>query len=649
MKCYRKTKKIFVGGLSSDTGKTALRNYFEQFGPIYDISIPINYYSKQSKGFAFIQFEHQNSVEKVLTHHKSHCVDGKFIECKCAIYRDEMKVEQIIPKEADTFSSESEKEEEYTTNKVFNQETLDAKRIEKRTKKDYFDEESEYVPKREFKEAQPISKNFEGKNSDSKNWQHDLYASTQDQSNAKYSDYYYSDQVHSSDPKEYYSKYTQKELNRHSFGKDHKKYIEEEEEEFEMYVAKNKLQNQSGHTNRDKLGTKTREHKPTSSQKPVSQQQPINNSQNYSDSRQMKKNDQYTRVLPEKNSEDKNPTKKSKILRTENGSNDSNKIISHLKETQATTEIPNIFSRDINEKRYPAPNLIQAAASSKDAYEEEDENESFDNVSEELDYQEYLLNQVYNSEEFRNKTSEQNGHRIHDYFNSHQVNAYHADNRPSFTKEANYSGNQFDPYMAQAYQPANYDQPYDSNISQYYEEQQPYDQNSNSYYEEQHAYGSQYKQFRNVHHPIQDQYDAQRAHFGQQYAYEDPQTHQDWYNLDSHQTQFEEIDLREPQGYGQTFSNDPKHNIKNVSHGSLKKYPPKSNLNTKTENFYLDPQQDNHSGTSSDKDGMNHHYSQGFQRNNPHQYAGDFDSSFKQGQQQFSNSTLSTYDFESSH
>jgi len=72
----------------------------------------------------------------------------------------------------------------------------------------------------------------------------------------------------------------------------------------------------------------------------------------------MKKNDNYTRVLPEKNSEDKNPTKKSKILRTENGSNDSNKIISHLKETQATTEIPNKFSRDINEKRYPAPNLI---------------------------------------------------------------------------------------------------------------------------------------------------------------------------------------------------------------------------------------------------------------------------------------------------
>lgn len=140
MKCYRKTKKIFVGGLSIDTGKTALRNYFEQFGPIYDISIPINFYSKQSKGFAFIQFEHQNSVEKVLTHHKSHCVDGKFIECKCAIYRDEMKVEQIIPKEADTFSSESEKEEEYTTNKVFNQETLDAKRVEKRTKKEYFDE-----------------------------------------------------------------------------------------------------------------------------------------------------------------------------------------------------------------------------------------------------------------------------------------------------------------------------------------------------------------------------------------------------------------------------------------------------------------------------------------------------------------------------
>lgn len=89
--------------------------------------------------------------------------------------------------------------------------------------------------------------------------------------------------------------------------------------------------------------------------------------------------------------------------------------------------------------------------------------------------------------------------------------------------------------------------------------------------------------------------------------------------------------------------------MKNYAHGSLKKYPPKSNLNTKTENFYLDPEQDTHSGSSSDKDGLNHHYSSGFQVNHPHQYAGDFESSFKQGQQQFSNSTLSTYDFESGH
>jgi RNA recognition motif-containing protein len=46
MKCYRKTKKIFVGGLSLETTKSSLGKYFEQFGPIQDISIPINYYSK---------------------------------------------------------------------------------------------------------------------------------------------------------------------------------------------------------------------------------------------------------------------------------------------------------------------------------------------------------------------------------------------------------------------------------------------------------------------------------------------------------------------------------------------------------------------------------------------------------------------------
>ena len=32
MRCYRKTKKIFVGGLSPDTTKSSLGRYFEQFG-----------------------------------------------------------------------------------------------------------------------------------------------------------------------------------------------------------------------------------------------------------------------------------------------------------------------------------------------------------------------------------------------------------------------------------------------------------------------------------------------------------------------------------------------------------------------------------------------------------------------------------------
>ena len=85
MKCYRQTKKIFVSGLATDTGKASLYNYFEQFGQISDVCIPFNHYTKENKGFAFIQFHNQKAVESALTHNKSHYVDGKFVECKCAI------------------------------------------------------------------------------------------------------------------------------------------------------------------------------------------------------------------------------------------------------------------------------------------------------------------------------------------------------------------------------------------------------------------------------------------------------------------------------------------------------------------------------------------------------------------------------------
>ncbi|KAH8785072.1 hypothetical protein F5883DRAFT_82693 [Diaporthe sp. PMI_573] len=82
-------RKMFIGGLNWETTDESLRDYFSQFGEVTECTVMRDGASGRSRGFGFLTFKDPKTVNVVMV--KEHYLDGKIIDPKRAIPRDEQE------------------------------------------------------------------------------------------------------------------------------------------------------------------------------------------------------------------------------------------------------------------------------------------------------------------------------------------------------------------------------------------------------------------------------------------------------------------------------------------------------------------------------------------------------------------------------
>ena len=80
-----RTKKMFVGGLPPDITEEAFSGFFSQFGSLEDTVVMYDRDTGRPRGFGFITFASEDSVERVLENYESNYISGKWVECKKAL------------------------------------------------------------------------------------------------------------------------------------------------------------------------------------------------------------------------------------------------------------------------------------------------------------------------------------------------------------------------------------------------------------------------------------------------------------------------------------------------------------------------------------------------------------------------------------
>ncbi|XP_023668865.1 uncharacterized protein srsf10a [Paramormyrops kingsleyae] len=94
---------LFIRNISDDSRPEDLRREFGRYGPIVDVYIPVDFYTRRPRGFAYIQFEDVRDAEDALHNLDRKWVCGRQIEIQFA-QGDRKTPNQMKSKERRSFS-----------------------------------------------------------------------------------------------------------------------------------------------------------------------------------------------------------------------------------------------------------------------------------------------------------------------------------------------------------------------------------------------------------------------------------------------------------------------------------------------------------------------------------------------------------------
>jgi len=75
---------LYVRHISDNTRPDDLRRTFEKYGPIKDIYIPMDYYTRRARGFAYVEYEEPRDAEDAMHELDHYRMNGREIEIEFA-------------------------------------------------------------------------------------------------------------------------------------------------------------------------------------------------------------------------------------------------------------------------------------------------------------------------------------------------------------------------------------------------------------------------------------------------------------------------------------------------------------------------------------------------------------------------------------
>jgi len=82
-------RKLFIGGLNYTTTNDSLKEFFGKWGEIVDVVVMKDPVTKRSRGFGFITYSKASMVDDAMTN-RPHKIDGREVETKRAVPRDDI-------------------------------------------------------------------------------------------------------------------------------------------------------------------------------------------------------------------------------------------------------------------------------------------------------------------------------------------------------------------------------------------------------------------------------------------------------------------------------------------------------------------------------------------------------------------------------